>query len=316
MKTSKKSPFYLQHSDEYKQWREYKLNKAQTKHNKRILKLEKAPPHFYAIFLINEILTECEHDNYCLYSLADYENYNQEQTKQLIHQLAATCGLSKLDGNICADKDSLTSICQSQHNGQHEYIPYTNKKLSWHTDGYYNLPENTIHSMLLHCYQAANDGGESAFIDHEIAYILLRDENPDWIKALSQADAMTIPANILNGKIIRAEQSGPVFSLTPQGRLHMRYTARLRNIIWKKDKTTREAVEFLQTLLSDRQDNQTTASDYIIRHRLKAGEGIISRNILHCRSEFSDLNTDSSSDNSQRLLFRGRFYDELPSART
>jgi len=303
-----KSPFELHNIDEYQQWREYKLKNATTKNNKRVLKLKKTPPYFYDISLINEIINECDRDNYCLYSLDNHENYDREQTRQLIHQLAVSCGVSKLDGNICSDKDSLTSICQSRHQDQHEYIPYSNKKLGWHTDGYYNLPENKIHSMLLHCYQAANVGGESAFIDHEIVYILMRDQNPKWIEALSHNDAMTIPENILDNKIIRAEQSGPVFSITSQGRLHMRYTARQKNIIWNNNIATLEGVEFIKSLLNNINDEQAKAADYIIKHTLKAGEGIISRNILHCRSEFTD------SQHSPRLLFRGRFYDELPTA--
>ena len=203
------------------------------------------------------------------------------------------------------------SIFQTSRKGQHEYIPYTNKKLSWHTDGYYNLPENTINSMLLHCFQAADAGGESAFMDQEIAYILLRDTNPKWIEALSEKDVMTIPANILNGETIRPEQTGPVFSLTPLGHLHMRYTARQKNIVWNKSSLTTEAIGFLQTLLnstfSDESEN-IEGSEYIVKRKLQTGEGIISRNILHSRSAYNE----DSSTTAQRLLFRGRFYDELP----
>ena len=318
MKPYNNSPFKLESTDEYLQWRELKLSKAKTNNNKRVIHLKKTPPHFLPVSLdVNQnkhsnkdhtetyptdsILSECNIDNYCLYSIEDYKNYDRDTTKQLIHSLAKDCGLSRLDGNICADKDKLTSICHTAHKGQREYIPYSNKKLSWHTDGYYNLPANTINSMLLHCFQAAENGGESAFMDHEIAYIYLRDENPAWIEALSQKKVMTIPANTLNGKVIRAEQSGPVFSITPQGLLHMRFTARQKNIVWSKDKDTLDAVEFLQTLLN-------SGSNHIIQHKLKAGEGIISRNILHCRSAFND----NESNAEQRLLFRGRFYDELP----
>ena len=328
METNYYSPFKLANTDAYLQWREVKLKKAKTNSNKSVITLIRTPPPFLPVspvddsnkiqienYPINTVLSECSIDNYCLYSIKDYKNYDLNETKHLIRSLAHDCKLSKLDTNLCADEDSLTSICRTIHQGQHEYIPYTNKKLSWHTDGYYNLHENTIHSMLLHCFQAANSGGESAFIDHEIAYIFMRDENPAWIKAFCQNNAMTIPANILNGKVIRAEQSGPVFSITPQGRLHMRYSARQKNIVWQQDKDTLDAVDFLQTLLN-------SESEYIVKHKLKAGEGIISRNVLHCRSAFeekeisSNAKEKSSNDDlavEQRLLFRGRFYDELPS---
>ena len=140
-------------------------------------------------------------------------------------------------------------------------------------------------------------------MDHEIAYLLLRDENPEYIKALMHDDALTIPDNILDGKVIRAAQSGPVFSINSQGQLHMRYSARKRNIEWKQKTPTLEAVAFLEGLM---QSN----SRYIIKHSLKAGEGIICRNVLHCRTAF----VDSDNPEEKRLLFRGRYYDELPLA--
>lgn len=304
------SPFRLENTDAYLCWREWKLSNAQTSLNRHLKML---PPHFYEVFLnsdtldetltfdnIDPILNECAQNNYCLYFIQDHQNLDCDQTKQLIHKFTQKCGLSKLNHNLCADEDSITAICQSEHKNQHGYIPYSNKALSWHTDGYYNLPENTIYSMLLHCFNPASHGGESAFMDHEIAYILLRDKNPEWIKALSQPQAMTIPANELDGKIIRDTQTGPVFSVTPQGRLHMRYSARKRNIIWQQDRATSEALDFLDELFSN-------GSKYIIKHKLKAGEGIITRNVLHRREAFVD---DVSTQN-QRLLFRGRFYDEL-----
>ena len=330
MKFEHKSPFKLENTDEYGLWRENKLNNAKTNENKSFIRLKMTPPHFLDAFsegdcspnpiskqssAVESIIQECNSDNYCLYTIEDYKHFNIDETKKMIHTLAKSCGLSKLDKNICADKDSLTSIHQTSRKGQHEYIPYTNKKLSWHTDGYYNLPENTINSMLLHCFQAANTGGESAFLDHEIAYILLRDTNPRWITALSEKDVMTIPANILNGNTLRPEQSGPVFSVTSQGRLHMRYTARQKNIVWDKSDETLEAVEYLQTLLNSvfsNESNKPQGSEYIVTRKFNAGEGILSRNILHCRSAYEE---DSSTTNSseQRLLFRGRFYDEIPS---
>ena len=167
--------------------------------------------------------------------------------------------------------------------------------------------------MLLHCARPADEGGESKFMDHEVAYILLRDENPDYIKALMQEDVLTIPANVLDGKVIRAAQTGPVFSLNSQGQLHMRYSARKRNIEWKQDTPTLEAVAFIEKLFEDNSNpssspGSSSNSKYIIKHTLKAGEGIICRNALHCRTAY----VDSDNPEKKRLLFRGRFHDELP----
>ena len=180
------------------------------------------------------------------------------------------------------------------------YESYTNKPLSWHTDGYYNLPEEQIYGMLLHCAQPALEGGESWLMDHEIAYILLRDTNPDYIHALMHPNAFTIPANILNGEIIRPEQSGPVFSVTAAGHLHMRYSARQRNVIWRDDPMTREAADFLLNLWQ--QD-----SPYKIRYTLQAGEGLLCNNVLHNRTAFKD----SDDPTQTRLLYRGRYFDRV-----
>lgn len=236
-----------------------------------------------------------------LYNLALYRfKQGDLRSKHHVHRLANRLGLYHIDSNLCADADSLTSLQVTNHAGQHDYIPYTDKKLSWHTDGYYNPPEEQIQGMVLHCAQHAKAGGESWLMDHEIAYILLRDTNPDYIRALMHPNAFTIPANLLNGKLIRSEQSGPVFSITAAGNLHMRYSARQRNVIWRDDPATRDAAAFLLNLW--KQD-----SPYKIRYTLQAGEGLVCNNILHCRTAF----VDSDDVAQKRLLYRGRYYDRV-----
>jgi hypothetical protein len=137
-------------------------------------------------------------------------------------------------------------------------------------------------------------------MDHEIAYILLRDENPEFVRALMAPDAMTIPPNVQNGVQLRPEQSGPVFSIDAGGHLHMRYSARGRNIVWKDDDLTGAAAQCLLNLFQ--QD-----SPYIFRHRLEAGQGIIGNNVLHCRTAFSH----GEDDGQGRLLYRARYFDRI-----
>ena len=83
-----------------------------------------------------------------------------------------------------------------------------------------------------------------------MAYLLLRDEDPQHIAALMQTDAMTIPDRVDEKDGIRTAQSGPVFSLDATGNLHMRYTARTRSIEWKQDAATLAAVAALEHLLA------------------------------------------------------------------
>ncbi len=216
-------------------------------------------------------------------------------SKTAVHQLANACGLRRLKHNLYADADSLSSIQVSNQPGQQTYIPYTNRRLSWHTDGYYYPPAAQIQGMLMHCVRPAAAGGANEFMDHEIAYILLREADPAYIKALMHPQALTIPAHFQNGELIRPAQSGPVFSITPNGKLHMRYSARQRNVQWRDDSATRKAERFLLDLWE--QD-----SSYKLHYTLQAGEGVICNNVLHCRTAFSG---------QERLLYRGRYLDRI-----
>lgn len=246
----------------------------------------------------NQLIKLCQKTNFAIYHLSD----PLQGDKDFVRRLGNTIGLQRLDGNLCADHDSITSL-QVMDTGRHAgYIPYTNRKLSWHTDGYYNDAESQIRGFLMHCVQAAAEGGENLLLDHEIAYIQLRDENQGYIKALMRSNAMTIPANIENGIEVRGEQTGPVFSVDKSGYLHMRYSARTRNIEWFDDEITRDAVLYLNSLLSEN-------NPYVFRYRLRAGDGIICNNILHCRSAF----TDDEQAGAKRLLYRARYFDRVKS---
>jgi len=181
----------------------------------------------------------------------------------------AQLGLTRLDRNLGAEEDGVTELAVKAGGGR-TYIPYTNRPLSWHTDGYYNPPDRQIRAWALYCVRDAATGGANQALDHEIAYIRLRDENPAWIAALMAPDAMTIPANEGEEGLLRAAQAGPVFSVDPgDGRLHMRYSARQRNVIWRPDAVTQAAAGHLLALFS-------AGDDSIYSFRLEPGEGVLS----------------------------------------
>jgi hypothetical protein len=234
--------------------------------------------------------------NLAIYQLLD----SRGADKVTIRHLGRQFGLERLDDNLCADEDSVTSLTVIEKRSEGEYIPYTNKRLNWHTDGYYNPLDRQIRAVLLHCVQPAAHGGENAFLDHEMAYIALRDQDPALIRALMAPDAMTIPANVQNGRQLRPEQSGPVFSVDSAGHLHMRYSARTRNVVWKDDAVTRAATEALVNLFQ-------LDSPYILRHRLKSGQGVLTNNVLHSRTAFED----DAPRQPPRLLYRARYYDRI-----
>lgn len=218
----------------------------------------------------------------------------------LPRRLGARLGLHRLDANLGADEDAITAlrVVEGVGPGSGEYVPYTNKALNWHTDGYYNAPDRKIFAMVLHCVHPAAEGGENALLDQDIAYIMLRDANPDWARALARPDTLITPANVRNGETIRPERAASVFSLAPDGTLHMDYTERKRNVVWRDDPDVTAAVEFLRAFMA-------SDSPYIFHARLEAGWGLVCNNVLHTRTEFRD------DPEAPRLVYRGRYYDRI-----
>ncbi|MDO8959572.1 MAG: TauD/TfdA family dioxygenase [Rhodocyclaceae bacterium] len=221
--------------------------------------------------------------------------------KQIPRQLGAQLGLSRIDSHWLTDDDAISPISVSgaaERGERKEFIPYTDKPIKWHTDGYYNPPERTIRGLLLHCVQSAATGGANQLLDHEIAYILLRDENPDFIRALAAADAMTIPPRMDETGIARPAQPGPVFSVDNAGFLHMRYTARSVSILWRADVLIQAAIAALTRLLA-------TPTTWTLHGRLEPGMGLVCNNVLHDRGGFTETPAQ------RRLLYRARYYDRV-----
>ena len=225
-------------------------------------------------------------------------NTGDDPDKNIPDKFAQQFELFMPDDNRGAD-DGITALRVVGDEWRGEYIPYTNRSIHWHTDGYYNTPEQQIKALLLHCVSPAASGGENALLDHEIVYIRLRQANPDYIRVLMEPDVMMIPANVSQeGEVIRPDRYGPVFSISAEGDLHMRYTARTRSIEWKDDPLVREAVALLHDYLH-------TDSPYIYRGTLQSGQGLFCNNVLHDRSGFEE------DEGRKRLLYRMRYYQRV-----
>ncbi len=222
--------------------------------------------------------------------------------KAAIRGLAASLGLRQLDHNTLADDDGVTPLAVQRDGQRARYIPYTDRPIAWHTDGYYNPPERRVRALLLHCARPAAAGGENRLCDAEMLYLRLRDEDPGHIAALMRPDAMTIPGNDEEG-MIRPATVGPVFWVDgPAGRgtarLGMRYTARTRNVIWSEEPDVQAAAAALRRLLDADGPPVFTA-------RLEAGWGLVSNNVLHTREPFAD------DPACPRLLYRARYHDRI-----
>ncbi len=240
------------------------------------------------------IVANCRRSNMAIYRCRDHF-----ADRAAVKSFSANFGLHHLDHHLCVNDDGVSELSAVSGGIRAGYVPYSNRSLSWHTDGYYNEESRRVGAVVLHCVRNAESGGENALLDAEIAYIRLRDENPRFITAFEHPECMTIPANNDANGEIRPAVCGPVFSRDPRnGTLHMRYSARGKNIQWRADDLTRAARDYLKEVLDQ-------ATGPVFHYRLQAGEGLISNNVLHNRTAFSD------DPAQKRLLFRARFFDRI-----
>ncbi|CAK0780883.1 Taurine catabolism dioxygenase TauD [Gammaproteobacteria bacterium] len=295
------NPFDLRDESAYQRWHDAKL--AAAPRTLADLVIEVRDPRRLTEAERTALLSRCRSANMAIYAGPDL---GEDRTVPRL--LGEQLGLRRLDHNRGADEDDITALqVVAGSNTRADFIPYTNRPLHWHTDGYYNPPERQIHGLLLHCVRPADEGGTNALLDHELAYLLLRDEDPGHIVALSAPDAMTIPAHVREGRELRPASVGPVFSVSNDSHLHLRYTARARNIVWRDDVppgedesvpvSTKAAIAALLRILD--------TTPYVLRGVLASGQGLVGNNILHDRAGFTD------NPAAPRLLYRARYYDRI-----
>ena len=295
------SPFDLNDERAYLRWRDTKLAHAAADID--ALTVEVQDPRALTSAERGALLQRITQHN-----MAIYRSPVLDDDSGLVRALGAQLGLRQLDANWLADPGGISAIAVSAaSDGRGGFIPYTDRAIRWHTDGYYHPAARRIHGMILHCVRPAASGGANALFDHELAYIALRDIAPAHVQALMQPDALTIPVRNGDagdggdGGVARPAQGGPVFSVdAADGSLHMRYTARTRSIEWKDDSATRAAVACLEALLASERPG-------LVRTRLQAGMGIVGHNVLHERSGFVDAAA------APRLLYRARYLDRVAS---
>jgi alpha-ketoglutarate-dependent taurine dioxygenase len=253
----------------------------------------------------DELTRQCAIGNAVFYA-AKNRSDDPEKTRDDLRDFARVMGLRIAEKHRSAGRQGIVALQISTAQNQRGYIPYSRKPMNWHTDGYYNAADQRIRAMVLHCVRPAADGGVNQFLDPEIAYIRLRDENPDYIDALMHPGAMTIPENREKDGKLRPASVGPVFSVDADtGQLEMRYTARTRSISWRDDAMTARAVAFLSDLLA-------SGDPYMQTLKMQAGQGVLCNNALHNRTGFDP----DSSAGSDRLLFRIRFHNRVPKEMT
>ena len=291
---SNHSPFELAKSDSWLRWRDRKLSQAPASLNELLVEID--DPRTISASEHQAVLERCRRSNMAIYVSA----LGGEEGTYIPRAVGMRFGCNNINHNRGAEEDAVTALTVQDDQLHAPYIPYTNKEIHWHTDGYYNRLDLQNYSNLLHCVRPAMEGGENGLMDHEMAYLLMREERTDYVRALMREDAMVIPNHVVDGEELRPERVGPVFMVTAAGNLHMRYTMRKRNIVWNQDPLVQEAVAWLEQLLK-------SDCEHIFHATLQSGWGLISNNVLHDRSTFEDGDDPAS----KRLLYRARYYDRI-----
>jgi alpha-ketoglutarate-dependent taurine dioxygenase len=293
-KQSPGDPFDLGDASAYGRWRKEKLASYPRQAPELVVPI--AQPATPATAEKVRILNLCRRANMAVFEMPQAgAGVTTGDLRNFLQQF----GLIRPETHRSADNDGMFAIEVAKDGHRHNYIPYTDRALNWHTDGYYVDPSTPIRAMALYCVRNARSGGGNSLLDPEIAYIRMRDDDPAHIRALMHPQAMTIPENRESDGTLRPQITGPVFSIDPvSSRLHMRFTARSRNIVWRDDNATQSAVRFLLNMLDG-------GEPLILHHRLTPGQGLICNNVLHSRSSFTD------TESGGRLLYRARYYERV-----
>lgn len=286
------SPYLLENEGEYQAWRARKLNYRQEVSATRVFELDQQGR-------LSRSMLPLLRKQVAAYNFVIFQSVGELDKAEFL-ALNRQFGLVALDANLGADEDKVTSLqVVGDTDNRARYIPYTNRAMNWHTDGYYNPFERRIDAFALYCVNQAGRGGGNYLFDHEMMYMLIRDQSPSALVALMRNDMLRIPANVQQNQVIRAEESGPVFSLQSSSCvLNMRYTSRPQNIVWKTDKRSTDALNLVREILMD--------GSAMVEVRLQPRQGIVCNNVLHGRQAFHD-----TLDQPARLIYRARYHDAI-----
>lgn len=288
-------PRDIQNVDTYRRWRDAKL--AAYPADIEALTAPVDDPAAPAKDHISALAQICGRANMAIYK----GPAKTGEDKRAPLAMGGALGLSRVERSLTTEEDGVSALEVAAGGDKAAYIPYTDQRLGWHTDGCYNDDDHAINGFILHCVRAATEGGENFLLDPEIAYMHLRDENPEFVDGLMQPNALNIPANMEDGKIIRAAHTGPALGIDPlTGALHLRYTGRKTYVTWLDDARVQSALAFLEALLS-------SDCSHIFRVKLQPGWGLVGNNVLHGRTKFED----GDGPDGKRLIYRIYYQDRI-----
>ena len=128
----------------YRAWRERKLASYPQAPEQIAVTVESlARPSFNERAAIRRL---CESANMALYRTAPGGD-----DRAALRDFGAAFGLRVAEDHRSAEQDGIVRIEVVGGGGRLGYIPYTDRPINWHTDGYYNFhgPDHCIQAMLL-----------------------------------------------------------------------------------------------------------------------------------------------------------------------
>lgn len=282
------------HSKEYLSWRKHRLDLQE--------KVQQQSAGTLALALsptLNQATDEKALINLCQqvedYGFGIYQwTTPSSDTNTDLLRLHNRLSLYSTDKNVLKGSNGLSTLRDLTGTAKGRFIPYTAKSMGWHSDGYYNDKANSLRSFTLHCVEPAAQGGALSLIDDRLVLIAMYDTDPQLVALLTNQQAMTLPGNKDNLGHNRPDQHSPVFFNRPDNTPGTHFTTRTTNITWR-NKHTQSAAEQMSQLIEQHKDWQYTI-------RLEAGQGIITRNILHRREAFTD-----NPERPPRQMIRGRY---------
>ena len=143
-------------------------------------------------------------------------------------------------------------------------------------------------------------GGENALLDHEIAYLQLRDADPG-VRARADAARCDDDPRAHRRRRRRAgrrDRAGVLGRSGERCAAHALHGAHAQHRVEATDPAVRDAAARLERMLAG-------PSPCIHRLTLQPGMGILCNNVLHDRSGFVD------DPARPRLLYRARYYDRI-----
>jgi len=124
--------FDLDNDSAYQQWRDQKLLDYPTTIEQLIVEIR--DPAQLSVAEREAMLQRIGKTNMVIFAGPT----GDDPDKSIPLQLGAQFGLLSLDNNTGADNDGITSLEVKNDQWHKHYIPYSNRPIHWHTDGYYN----------------------------------------------------------------------------------------------------------------------------------------------------------------------------------